>query len=105
VSYGEITVEELAALGPDARVVDVREPDEWSDGHIPWAVHVPLATVPDQLVAFDGTPTYVICRVGGRSARACEFAAARDLEVVNVVGGMLAWEQAGLDVAHESNDG
>ena len=105
MSYGEITVEELAALGPDARVVDVREPDEWSDGHIPWAVHVPLATVPDQLVAFDGTPTYVICRVGGRSARACEFAAARDLEVVNVVGGMLAWEQAGLDVAHESNDG
>ncbi len=105
MSYGEITVEELAALGPDARIVDFREPDEWSDGHIPWAVHVPLATVPDQLVAFDGTPTYVICRVGGRSARACEFAAARDLEVVNVVGGMLAWEQAGLDVAHESNDG
>lgn len=105
MSYGEITVEELAALGPDARIVDVREPDEWSDGHIPWAVHVPLATVPEQLAAFDGTPTYVICRVGGRSARACEFAAASDLEVVNVVGGMLAWEQAGLDVTHGSNDG
>ena len=105
MSFGEITVEELAALGPDARIVDVREPDEWSDGHIPWAVHVPLGTVPEQLASFDGSPTYVICRVGGRSARACEFAASNDLEVVNVVGGMLAWERAGLDVAHGSNDG
>jgi len=105
VSYGEISVEELAALGPEARIVDVREPDEWSDGHIPWAQHVPLGTVPDRLTAFDGTPTYVIWKSGGRSARACEFAADRDLPVVNVVGGMLAWERAGFDVVHEMNDG
>ena len=103
--YGEITVEDLAALGPEVRIVDVREPDEWSTSHIPWAVHVPLATVPDQLAAFDGVPTYVICKAGGRSARACEFAAASELEVVNVVGGMLAWEQAGFDVTEGNNDG
>ncbi len=104
MSYGEITVEELAALGPQARVVDVREADEWAAGHIPWAVHVPLATVPDRLASFDGAPTYVICKVGGRSAHACEFAADRELEVVNVLGGMMAWERAGLDVALGSTD-
>ena len=103
VSYGEITVEELAALGPEARIVDVREDDEWSAGHIPWAVHVPLATVPEQLASFDGAPTYVICKVGGRSAHACEFAAARELDVVNVLGGMLAWERAGFDVVDGSD--
>ncbi len=105
MSHGEITVQELAALGTEARVVDVREPGEWSDGHIPWAVHVPLGTVPDRLDAFDGTPTYVVCRSGGRSARACEFAAGNGHEVVNVVGGMLAWESAGLEVAGDGIDG
>ena len=55
--------------------------------------------------AFDGSPTYVICRSGGRSARACEFAAEQGLDTVNVVGGMLAWETAGFEVGHEMNDG
>ena len=101
MSYEEITVDDLVALGPDVHVVDVREPDEWSDGHIPWAVHVPLGTVPDRLDAFSESPTYVICKAGGRSARACEFAAGQGLVTINVVGGMLAWEQAGFDVTRD----
>jgi rhodanese-related sulfurtransferase len=104
VPYREITVDELGPLGPEARIIDVREDDEWAAGHIPWAVHVPLATVPERLASFDGAPTYVICRSGGRSGKACEFAAARELDVVNVLGGMLAWEQAGFDVVDGSND-
>lgn len=101
VSYGEISVADLGALGDGVTVIDVRELDEWVDGHIPWAVHVPLATVPDRVDAFDGTPTYVICKVGGRSASACRFVAEQGADVVNVVGGMLAWEAAGLAVARE----
>lgn len=91
-------MQELAALGPDVRLVDVREAQEWEDGHVPYAVHVPLGTVPDQLDRFDGEPTYVICRSGVRSASACEFAIARGRNAVNVAGGMLAWVAAG----HES---
>ena len=49
------------ALGDEVKVIDVREPDEWAEGHIPWAIHVPLGTVPDNLDKFDGTPTYVVC--------------------------------------------
>lgn len=94
----EITVHDLAALGPEARIVDVREPEEWAAGHVGHAVHVPLATVPDHLHHFDGTPTYVICRSGNRSARACEFAAAQGLDAVNVVGGMIAWADADLPI-------
>ncbi len=94
----EIDVRDLAALGTAAVIVDVREPDEWVDGHIGHAAHVPLATVPDNLEAFSGSPTYVVCKAGGRSAAACEFAAAQGREVVNVTGGMLAWGDAGFDV-------
>lgn len=101
----EITVKELAALTATATseggvaLVDVREDDEWLDGHVPWAKHVPLGGVPDHLDAFGADaahePTYVICRSGGRSLRACEFAVAHGKNVVNVTGGMLAWVDAG----------
>lgn len=94
----EIDVRELAALGESAVVIDVREPDEWEAAHIAHAAHVPLASVPDQLAEFSGSPTYVICRSGGRSAAACRFAAEQGHDVVNVAGGMLAWQGAGLDV-------
>ncbi len=95
----EISVQDLAALGPSVRVVDVREPDEWEEGHIAHAVHVPLGSVPDRVDAFDGSPTYVVCRSGGRSARACEYLAQEHgLDVVNVTGGTLAWIAAGYEV-------
>ncbi len=99
----EISVEDLHALGSETVVIDVRETDEWADGHVPHARHVVLGTVPDQLHRFDGSPTYVICKVGGRSLRACEFAAAQGHHVVNVSGGMLAWRSAGFDVATGSD--
>jgi len=99
----EITVDELLLLqaAGDVRLVDVREDNEWIDSHIESAVHVALGTVPDRLDAFgdDGAtePTYVICKVGGRSYRACEFAAAQGKNVVNVAGGMMGWWAGGHD--------
>ena len=97
----EIDVETLRAhmdADHDLVLIDVREDDEWTDGHVSEAVHVPLGTVPDHLDRFTGSPTYVICKAGGRSLRACEFAAAQGHDVVNVAGGMMAWEQAGHDI-------
>jgi len=93
----EISVAELHALGPEVALIDVRENNEWAEGHIPYARHVALGTVPQLVEVFDGSPTYVICKVGGRSLRACEFVAAHGHHVVNVTGGMLAWRAAGFD--------
>lgn len=93
----EISVTELAELGDQAAIVDVREPDEWAAGHIGHARLVPLATVPEAVEQFTGAPTYVICRSGARSGRACEFLAEQGCDVVNVAGGMLAWTDAGFD--------
>ena len=99
----EISVADLHALGAEAVLIDVRELDEWVDGRVPHARHVVLGSVPDQLHQFAGAPTYVICKIGGRSLRACEFAAAQGHHVVNVTGGMLAWRSAGFDVTTGSD--
>ena len=71
----EVTIEELeSALQSGARLVDVREPDEYEAGHVPGALLVPLNTVPHALDQFaSGDTTYVICKSGARSYRACEF--------------------------------
>jgi rhodanese-related sulfurtransferase len=100
VPISEIEVAALAArVAEGALVVDVRELHEYTAGHVPGAIPMPLATVPDNLDRFrsDG-PTYVICQSGGRSMRACEFASGEGYDVVNVAGGTGAWVDSGNDV-------
>ncbi len=84
-----------------AFLLDVREPDEWAEGHIEGATLIPLG----QLAArANELPTdreiVCICRSGARSARAQEaidrsghFAA-----TYNMAGGMLRWVQSKLPV-------
>lgn len=100
MSVHEVTVDELAeALRSGARVVDVRETDEYLSGHVPGAVHVALATVPDNVDAFRGEgPCYVVCAVGGRSMRACQYLDQFEIEVVNVAGGTREWIAQGHPV-------
>jgi rhodanese-related sulfurtransferase len=105
VTSTEISVQDLAALGPSAHIVDVREPDEWANGHIGHASLVPLATVPGNLEAFDAEPTYVVCRSGGRSGQACDFLRNQGRAAVNVTGGMIAWTAAGFEVVTGAGSG
>lgn len=97
----EISVDELAdRLEAGARLIDVREPNEYAAGRVPSAVLVPLGSVPDNVDAFRGDgPAYVICRSGARSMRACEFLAAEGVEAINIAGGTMAWADSGRDVA------
>ncbi len=95
-----IDVAALAELGTNAvPLFDVRQPDEYTEGHVPGAVLVPLGDVPDRL---DDFPTegsvYVVCRSGARSASAVEFLRGSGVDAVNVTGGTLAWIEAGFDV-------
>jgi rhodanese-related sulfurtransferase len=105
VTISEISVHDLAAIGPAARIIDVREPNEWESGHIAHAVLVPLSTVPERLGAFDGSPTYVVCRSGARSANACRYLAEQGIDAVNVAGGMLAWVDGGFDTVSGAASG
>lgn len=96
----EIDIAEFAdRLADGVRVIDVREPDEYTAGHVSGAELIPLGTVPDNLDRFAGDgPTYIICHSGGRSMRAGEFAAAQGYDVVNVAGGTSGWIASGRDV-------
>jgi rhodanese-related sulfurtransferase len=93
MTISEASVDELElALHAGAVLIDVRQPNEYEAGHVPGAVLVPLAAVPDTLEAFSSdAPTYVICKTGSRSYRACEFLEDQGLETINVEGGTMAW--------------
>jgi rhodanese-related sulfurtransferase len=87
----------------DVYLLDVREDDEWAAGHAPQAVHVALGElgVKADEVPKD-QPVYVICRSGGRSARATQVLAANGWDVTNVSDGMQGWESAGKPMVSES---
>ena len=85
-----------------AVLVDVRNDDEWAAGHAPGAVHVPLADLPARLGELDlGSPVHVVCRGGGRSARATAWLVQNGVDAVNVDGGMGAWAEAGRPMVCE----
>jgi rhodanese-related sulfurtransferase len=95
-----VTVSDLkSAIDQGALVLDVREPYEYAEGHVPGAQPVPLATVPQHLGELPGDqPVYLVCAVGGRSAQAAAFLAARGVDAVNVDGGTAEWVAAGYPV-------
>lgn len=98
----EIDVEELARLRETGIVlVDVREPDEYESFHVPGAQLIPLAEVPERIEEIPSDErVYVICAVGGRSAKAVEFLNKQGHDTVNVAGGSKAWLEAGHPVEH-----
>lgn len=104
----EIDVDELARLratGP-ITLIDVRQPDEYEEAHVPGAVLIPLAQVPDRTaeVPADG-PVYVICAVGGRSGKAAEYWRSEGRQAINVAGGTNGWILAGEDTVAGSEPG
>jgi rhodanese-related sulfurtransferase len=96
----ETTIAELIrARAEGAVVVDVRETDEYVEGHVPGAIHIPLATLPtrtDEVPAAESV--FVICRSGQRSLWGAEVFAAQGRAAVSVAGGTLEWIRAGQPV-------
>ena len=86
-----------------AQIVDVREPDEWRAGHIPGAVHLPLASLQARMRDLDPRrELIVVCRSGNRSAMAVSLLqSAGFTEAANLDGGMIAWGRHGLPVTRK----
>lgn len=94
---------ELRLSGAKVELIDVRTPVEFREVHVDFARNVPLDRLTTEAIAAarNGSahePLYVICRSGSRGQQACEKLAAAGLNVVNVEGGTMAWDQAGLPV-------
>uniref|UniRef100_A0A1S0ZDH6 Rhodanese n=1 Tax=Salmonella enterica subsp. enterica serovar Saintpaul TaxID=90105 RepID=A0A1S0ZDH6_SALET len=74
-------------------LVDVREVDEFESLRLEGARNLPLSQLADTYEQLDKDQLYyVICKSGMRSARACQFLAEQGYEVINVQGGMTAFE-------------
>jgi len=82
------------------QIVDVRSPEEWSHGHLPGAIHIPLAQLPNRLSELDASAPIVLhCKGGGRSSTATSFLQSRGMsDVSNLAGGFDAWVAQGFKV-------
>jgi rhodanese-related sulfurtransferase len=99
-SVPEVTAADVPAqLASGALLVDVREPFEWDAGHAPDARHHPFSTIPAIADSLPRDRTIVVvCHYGNRSATTTLFLREQALDAVNLRGGMLAWEIAGLPI-------
>jgi rhodanese-related sulfurtransferase len=114
IAIREVTTHEVLHIQRiGSPVVDVREPEEFADGHIPGAVNIPLGRLEidvnshPAVVEREGEtrslrerPVVLYCLSGGRSARAA--AALQRLgfsNPVSLAGGILAWTGDGHPVA------
>lgn len=78
-----------------ATFVDVREPDEWAEGHMPGAVHIPLG---DLQARANELPTdgkiITVCRSGARSLTAVDILESTGrTDARSMAGGMVEWKK------------
>lgn len=91
---------EKLAQNPNAQLLDVRTPEEFSSEHIDKAVNInwndPSFT--NNVASYDKSkPVYVYCKAGGRSAQAAaKLSELGFTEVYNLDGGIMKWDAAGL---------
>lgn len=86
-------VKELLSEGNALNIIDVREVDEVEAGKIPGAIHIPLGLLEFRMQDLDKSKEYIlVCRSGARSGRACQFLDGYGFKVINMAGGMLAWD-------------
>jgi molybdopterin/thiamine biosynthesis adenylyltransferase/rhodanese-related sulfurtransferase len=103
-------IEEISTVDANERLrsadaplfVDVREPDEWEEGHVPGAIHVVRGRLESQiegLVPDKSREIVVYCSVGARSAFATKALGEMGYEdVVNLDGGFADWKRNGFEV-------
>jgi rhodanese-related sulfurtransferase len=87
-------------MNDGAVVVDVREAEEFSAGHLTSAKHIPVSDIDKRIGDIpSGKPVLVYCATGTRSGKAAAALkkAGRD-QIFNLSGGIAAWKQAGLPV-------
>jgi rhodanese-related sulfurtransferase len=97
----EIQPEELSRRlnsGEAIRLIDVRTPAEFREVHVAGAENIPLDRLDVKAFSHQtsNAPLYVICKSGARGKQACAQLSAAGMAAMNVEGGTLACESAGL---------
>ncbi|MWG36648.1 rhodanese-like domain-containing protein [Halomarina oriensis] len=97
---GEIHAEELRDLidaDADVRIVDIRSPGAFAQGHIPGSENIPFAELPQRVEALDGANRVVtVCPIGQSSIQAARligsYEGANGATVESLAGGIDGWE-------------
>lgn len=97
-----IKVEDLKKLmdkDPELCLIDVREQYEWDEAHIPGAIHIPKAELPNKIsmtINDKDQPLYLHCKGGVRSAQSAQKLLEMGYKhVYSVEGGIMAWAEKG----------
>ena len=100
----EISVQEAAAKrDAGAFILDVRQPDEWSQYHIEGAALIPLGELASRLNELPrDQQIVVVCHSGNRSAKGRDILLnAGFTQVTSMAGGLIQWQAAGYPTVSE----
>ena len=87
----------------DLQLIDVREDDEWTQGRIDGAVHVPMDEIDERLSEVSTEkPIVTVCRSGQRSGEVAEQLRDLGRDAENLDGGVQAWVDAGHELVDET---
>jgi len=97
----QVSVQDVYRELDHLQVVDVRQPGEWESGHIAGALHKPVGKLTSMLDDLDrARPVAVHCKSGYRSSIATSLLKREGFsEVINMIGGIDAWQACSLPVA------
>lgn len=87
--FDMIKVNDLREKIGSIEIIDIRENDEYSSGHIPSAKNVPMKTLIEDVEDYldKSKEYYIVCKAGTRSLRACSYLFSNGYNVINVFGG------------------
>jgi len=106
ITLPELSAADLAARRPRPVVIDVRGESEWEAGHINGAQHIPLGYLVERMEEVPrDRPVVLHCQGGSRSHIGVSLLQAQGYtNVHNLIGGMGAWQGAGLPVERDRSD-
>lgn len=88
-----IDVRRINKLLGHIELIDIREPDEYREGHIPTAINIPMDTLlstPDKFLDRE-SDYYLVCRSGSRSAMTSNTLLNLGYRVIDVAGGTIGY--------------
>lgn len=99
MSYTDIFANELEAkVRQGATLYDVREHNEYVQGHIPGTINIPLSELQGREDEIQ-TPAVIVCLSGGRSASASNYLSQMGkADIMNLMGGTSGWLREGREV-------
>lgn len=95
----ETTLEAFAAERGSGTTIDVRERAEYTEGHVPGALLIPMGQLPSRLDEIDRSArVHVVCASGNRSRAMTDLLTSHGFDAVSVKGGTQGWIESGRDV-------